>query len=93
MRFQVKHSFYVGNVLLNLAEFTIEPGATIEGWSVQQLEKEADASVVTHHRGTSTEIHPELQQKLYAGDKVLMLASIETLTKLGILSASRSKPS
>ncbi len=91
MRFQVKHSFYVGKVLLNLAEFTIEPGATIEGWTVQQLEKETDASVVTHHRGTSTDIHPELQQKLYAGDKVLMLAQIETLSKLGALSTSRAK--
>jgi Trk K+ transport system NAD-binding subunit len=92
MRFQVKHSFSVGDVLLNLAEFTIEPGAAIEGWSVQQLEKEVDASVVTHHRDGSTEIHPELQQKLHAGDKVLMLASIETLSRLGTLSAGRAKP-
>jgi Trk K+ transport system NAD-binding subunit len=91
MRFQVKHSFYVGNVLLNLAEFTVGADSAIEGWTVQQLEKEVDASVVTHHRGNSTEIHPELQQKLHAGDKILMLASIETLSRLKELSASRPR--
>jgi Trk K+ transport system NAD-binding subunit len=86
MRFQVKHSFYVGDTLLNLAEFTVEPGAMMEGWTVQQLQKEADASVVTHHRNGTTDIHPEPLQKLQAGDKVLMLAPIETLTRLGELS-------
>jgi Trk K+ transport system NAD-binding subunit len=91
MRFQVKHSFYVGDVLLSLAEFTIEAGSEIEGWTVQQVEKEVDASVVTHHRGNSTEIHPELQQKLNAGDKVLVLAQIETLSKIGMLAANRSR--
>jgi voltage-gated potassium channel len=92
MRFQVKHSFYVGNTLLNLAEFTIEPGAAIEGWSVQQLQREVDASVVTHHRNGSTDIHPELEQELCAGDTVLLLAPIETLGRMGALSVSRSKP-
>ena len=91
MRFQVKHSFYVGDVLLNLAEFTIEAGSLVEGWSVQQLEKEVDASVVTHHRGDSTEIHPELQQILRASDKVLVLASITTLSKLDTLTSGRAK--
>ena len=89
MRYKVKYSFYVGDVLLNLAEFTIEPGATVEGWTVQQLEKEADASVVTHHRDGSTEIHPELAQKLRAGDKIVMLATIETLGVIAKWSASR----
>jgi Trk K+ transport system NAD-binding subunit len=90
MRYQVKHSFYVGDVLLNLAEFTIGAGSTLEGWSVQQLEKEADASIVTHHRDGSTEIHPELAQKLCAGDKILILATIETLGKLTKWSAART---
>jgi Trk K+ transport system NAD-binding subunit len=93
MRFQVRHSFYVGDVLLNLAEFTIEPGAAIEGWTVQQLEKEVDASVVTHHRDNSTEIHPELQQRLNAGDKILVLATIETLTRLNGMTAGHSRAS
>jgi Trk K+ transport system NAD-binding subunit len=91
MRYQVKHSFYVGDVLLHLAEFTVENGSAMEGWTVQQLEKEVDASVVTHHRGGSTEIHPELQQRLQAGDKVLMLAAIETLSRIGELSTRRTK--
>jgi hypothetical protein len=58
---------------------------------VQQLEKDADASVVTHHRDGGTEIHPELQQKLCAGDKVLMLATIETLGRIATMSAKRGK--
>lgn len=91
MRYQVKHSFYVGDVLLNLTEFTVEPGSMMEGWTVEQLQKEVDASVVTHHRGGSTDIHPEPQQKLKAGDKVLMLATIETLGRLGSLSAGQGR--
>lgn len=87
MRFKVKHSFYVDDVLLNLAEFTIEAGAKIEGWTVQQLEQEVSASVVTHHRNGGTEIHPELQQALCADDKIVMLATIETLTRIATLSA------
>jgi voltage-gated potassium channel len=91
MRYKVKHSFYVGDVLLNLSEFSIEPGARSEGWTVQQLEKEVDVSVVTHHRDNSTEIHPELQQKLCVGDKVLVLATIDALAKINALTAGRSK--
>jgi trk system potassium uptake protein TrkA len=81
----------VGDVLLNLTEFTIEQGSTLEGWTVQQLQKEVDASVVTHHRGDTTDIHPEPQQKLNAGDKVLMLAPLETLGRLATLSAGRGR--
>lgn len=91
MRFQVKHSFYVGDILLNLAEFTVEPGSLMEGWTVQQLQNEVDASVVTHHRNGSIDIRPEPHQKLCVGDKVLMLAPLEKLTKLGMLSSSPSK--
>jgi hypothetical protein len=36
-------------------------------------------------------IHPEPLQKLQAGDKVLMLALIETLTRLGELSTRTRK--
>jgi voltage-gated potassium channel len=89
MRFQVKHSFYVGDTLLNLAEFTVEPDSAIEGWTVQQLEDESDASVVTHHRDGSVDIRPAADAKLCAGDKVLMLAPIETLSRLSTLSSRR----
>ena len=91
MRFQVKHSFYVGDTLLNLAEFAVEPDSAIEGWTVQQLENESDASVITHHRNGRVDIRPTSDEKLCAGDKVLMLAPIETLSRLGTLSSRRSK--
>lgn len=81
-RANVRHSFYVDDVLLNLSEVVIEPDSPIIGWSVERLEAELDLSIV-YCKGTQvTHLHPECNLQLSAGDKMLVLASLEALQRL-----------
>ena len=58
MRFNVRSSFYVGDKLLNISEITVEPGAEIEGWNVEKLERELDLSVISLSNGGELLVHP-----------------------------------
>ena len=82
MRVDVKNSFYVGDTLLNLGEVVIELGASLIGWSVEQLETELDLSVVCHQGQGIADLHPTPDLCLRAGDKILVLATLETLRDL-----------
>jgi voltage-gated potassium channel len=82
MDVDVKHSFYVGDVLLNLSEVIIEPGSRLIGWSVEKLEAELDLSVVCYQGEKITDLHPDPDLYLRAGDKILVMASLETLRRL-----------
>jgi voltage-gated potassium channel len=92
MRVNVKASFYVEDVLLNMSELVINPGSTIEGWSIGKLESEIDLSVVSYSEGGNIRLHPDSGQRLNAGCKVLLLASLDTLNKLEALNHSASRP-
>lgn len=78
----IKHSFYVGDELLNLGEVVIEPGSRLIGWSVGKLETELDLSVVCHQSKDVTDLHPDPRLCLGLGDTVLILASLETLERV-----------
>lgn len=88
MRVNVKYSFYVGDALLNLGEAVIEPGSPLVGWSVEKLEAELDLSVVCHQGEEVANLHPNPDLCLRAGDKVLVIASLETLRGLNDLNRS-----
>jgi len=83
LRIDVRSSFYVGDQLLNISEITIQPGATVEGWSIEKLEHNLDLSVVSYIEGGLTHLHPEPGLLLTAGCQLLVLATLETLQKLG----------
>jgi voltage-gated potassium channel len=78
----VKHSFYVGETLVNLSELIIATGATITGWTVAELRAKLDLSVVYYQGKTMTDLHPEPQLKLCSGDKILVLAALPVLQEL-----------
>lgn len=82
MRVNVKHSFYVGDVLLSLSEVAIQPDSQLIGQTVKQLEATLDLSVVCLQCGETTDFHPSPEQALCAGDHLLVLASLEALHKL-----------
>ncbi|MFZ5916831.1 MAG: potassium channel family protein [Chloroflexota bacterium] len=82
MHLDIRHSLYVGDQLLNLSEITVRPGSTLVGWSVQQLEAEFNVSVVCHDGSQGTDLHPRADLCLQVGDRVLLLASLETLKRL-----------
>jgi Trk K+ transport system NAD-binding subunit len=83
LRIDVRSSFYVGDQLLNISEITIQPGATVEGWSIEKLEHNLDLSVVSYIEGGITHLHPEPGLILTLGSQLLVLATLETLQKLG----------
>lgn len=89
MRVNVKHSFYVGNTLLNLAQIVIKPHSGINGWSVSKLESELDISVVYYRGSDRIDLHPSPDLCLSAGDEILVLASLDKLQRLNDLNESQ----
>ena len=81
MRVNVRHSFYVDEQLLNLSEVGINPGAEISGWSIEELEKEFDLSVVYYCGSGKTDLHPSPDLKICSGDTMLVLASLPALRR------------
>jgi len=82
MRVNIKTSFYVNDVLLNLSELVIESGSNFEGWSIGKLEGVIDLTVVSYFEEGKTHLHPDSSQRLNAGCKILVLALLEALNKL-----------
>ena len=82
MRIDTKHSFYVGKTLLNLSELTINPYSSLAGWTVEKVENTLDLSVVYYQSNQVEDIHPAPGVQLRAGDKILVLASLEELQQL-----------
>jgi Trk K+ transport system NAD-binding subunit len=89
MRLDVKHSFYVGEELLNLSEIVITPVSKIANWPVSRLEKELDLSVIYFQSNDHKDMHPPQDQCLQVGDTILVLASIESLRELTALNTPR----
>jgi voltage-gated potassium channel len=91
MRVNVRSSFYVGDQLLNISEITIQSGATIEGWSIEKLERSLDLSVVSYIEASRTHLHPATNLILIAGYQLLVLATLETLKNLSLLNRPNLK--
>jgi Trk K+ transport system NAD-binding subunit len=85
MRFNVKHSFYVGDTLLNLSEVEIRPGSALVGWTIEKVAHDLDLQVVCYHDRSGTDLHPDPDLQLSAGDKILVMASLESLQRLNKL--------
>jgi Trk K+ transport system NAD-binding subunit len=82
MRFNVEHSFYVGDSLLNLSRVDVEPDSELVGWSIKKLESELDLSVICQQAGEATNMHPEPDLSLEPGAQILVMASLDALKRL-----------
>ena len=85
LRLDIKHSFYVGEDLLNLSEMTIRPDSPLAGWTVTRFQKTYNLSVVFHRGDEHDDLHPDPEQKLCVGDFLLVLASLDTLRQIKTL--------
>jgi Trk K+ transport system NAD-binding subunit len=85
MRFNVKHSFYVGDTLLNLSEVHVQPDSELIGWSLERLEAELCLQVVCHKVGSCPELNPNPRLELSPGDEVLVMAPLDSLERLNDL--------
>jgi Trk K+ transport system NAD-binding subunit len=82
MRMDVKHSFYVGDNLLNISELVVAEGAGLEDMTVHELETQYSLSVVYGQVSSQKSMHPAPEQILSAGLRILILADMETLQKI-----------
>jgi Trk K+ transport system NAD-binding subunit len=92
-RAQIDQSFYVDDVLMNVARATVQAGSALEGYSIAQAEKELDVTVVMHRSADSLDPHPAPEVTLRAGDCLVVLASLESLARLREMSGEQSPSS
>ncbi len=85
MRLNVKHSFYVGDDLLNLSEMIIAPQSHLIGWTVKKLTTDFDLSVVFYQSTDVVDLHAEPLRELHVGDKLLLLAAVDVLYQVNAL--------
>lgn len=93
MRFNVKYCFYVGDTLLNVGEVIVEEGSRLTEYCIAALEKELDLSVISYQGLQGDDWHPSADLCLAAGDKVLVLASLEALEQLNEINRAKREGS
>jgi voltage-gated potassium channel len=81
-RARIDQSFYLDDVLMNVARATIAPNSPLIGHSVAWVEKELDLTVVLHEGQGTTDPHPAPDVSLCAGDCLVVFASLESLARL-----------
>jgi Trk K+ transport system NAD-binding subunit len=95
LREGVTHSFFLEGDLLNVSEVIIHPQGKLVGQSVQEAEEGLDFTIVFHQRGETRDMHPPARMCLKAGDKLVVVATLEQLNQLEQLNCppkgSRSK--
>ena len=92
MRFRVKHSFYMGDTLLNLSAVRVAPDSELVGWSLEKLEAELGLRVVCTQVGACPNLPPDSQRELSPGDEVLVMATLESLERLNDLNSPEPRP-
>jgi len=90
-RSDITHAFYVGDQLLNVSELTIDPGSSLVGQKVCELEHELDFSVILHNRDGHVNLHPEPEIELQAGDHICVFASLDVLNHLEKMNRRKSR--
>lgn len=89
-RAQIDYSFYVDEVLLNVARATIQAGSALEGRTIAQAEQELDLTIILHRGPDSLDLHPAPDVTLRAGDRLVVFASLEALARLRGMSGASS---
>ncbi len=82
MRVDVKYSFYAGDELLIISELAVEAGSPVAGWTVEKTEATYDLSIVRYQHGEAVVLHPRPDVILEPGDRIMVLAALETVRKL-----------
>ncbi len=81
-RAQIDHSFYVDDVLMNVARTIIRPGSALAGQTIAQIEKEFDISVILYQGTDRWDMHPDPNIILRPDDQLVVFASLEALARL-----------
>jgi Trk K+ transport system NAD-binding subunit len=90
---QIDYSFYVDDVLLNVARATVQVGSALEGHTITQVEQELDMTIILHQGPDSLDLHPAPDVTLRAGDRLVVFAALESLARLREMSGEQRSPS
>ena len=85
-RAHIDYSFYVDDQLVHVAQLTIDADSTLAGQTVEQVEREYNLTIVMHRRPEEQHLHPRSDEVLAAGEGIVVVASLETLGQLGMIS-------
>jgi voltage-gated potassium channel len=88
-RAQIDHSFYVDDILMNVAHTTVRPGSALEGRTIAEIEKELDISIILYKGLDTLDMHPSPDIVLHADDYLMVFASLEALSRLHEMSGGR----
>jgi Trk K+ transport system NAD-binding subunit len=81
-RAKIKQSFYVDDVLMNVARARVQKGSALEGHTVGWAEEALDLTIVLHERQDLVDPHPAPDVELQAEDCLAVFASLESLALL-----------
>lgn len=84
-RANVSYSFYVDDMLLNVSQVTIEPGAPLVGKTLAQVERELDLTIVQYKSAARMDLHPNPDIVIEGNDCIAVFAELETLGRLNAL--------
>ncbi len=85
-RAHIEYSFYVDDQLLHVAQVTVDPDSRLVGQMVEQVERQYNLTVVMHRRPDEQHLHQRSDEVLAAGDGIVVVASLETLGQMGLIS-------
>ena len=85
MRVNVKHSFYVGDELLNLSEGVLEAGSPLVAQSIGHLEESMNLSVLNRQSGGISSLRSGGDLLPKSGDRMLVVGSLEAVEWLSHL--------
>jgi voltage-gated potassium channel len=88
-RAQIDYSFYVDDVLLNVARTVIHEGSALEGHTIAQVENELDITIILHKGSDSLDLHPSPDARLRAGDCLVVFASLGALAAVRQMSGEQ----
>ncbi|MCX7682415.1 MAG: NAD-binding protein [Anaerolineae bacterium] len=77
----IDYSFYVGDLLMNVAHTEVKAGSLLDGRTIDELERELDISIIMHKRMDAVDMHPAPEVKVRPGDSLVILASLEALAR------------
>ncbi len=67
---------------MNVSELVVELDSDLAGWTLTDLEEKLDLTVLYFKDGETSDLHPEKSLVLEEGDRLLVLASIDSLKKM-----------
>jgi Trk K+ transport system NAD-binding subunit len=88
-RAQIDHSFYVDDVLMNVARATVQPNSALAGCTIADVEQELDISIILYKGRDTLDMHPRPDITLCPGDHLVVFATLEALARLQEMSGER----